>query len=204
MQVCVAGFGVTVSRDGPEDIAGAGDASFETFVSAASVRLFTMALLLTGHRRAEAEDLLQDVLERAYRQWRRIAGKGDPEPYVRQMMANAAVDRWRRLRHRREEPLTAASPDFAAADQAGALADRDLLLRALAELPPGQRIVLVLRYFADLSEAQTAASLGCTVGAVKSQASRGLARLREITSSPAGQPAERHAASGPQEGESHG
>ena len=164
----------------PEEAGGAGDASFEEFVAGASGRLFTTALLLTGLRRAEAEDLLQDALERAYRRWRRITRTGVPEPYVRQVMVNAAVDRWRRGRRRPEEPLPAENGSVTA-DHAAALADRDLLLRALAELPPRQRAVLVLRYFADLSEAQTAATLGCSVGAVKSQASRGLARLRQIT-----------------------
>jgi RNA polymerase sigma-70 factor (sigma-E family) len=161
----------------------AGNVSFEDFVAALSGRLFTMALLLTGHQRAEAEDLLQDVLERAYRRWERIIRNGDPDAYVRQMMVNGAVDRWRRARRRREEPLVIERADFAARDQAGDIADRDLLLRMLAELPARQRAVLVLRYFEDLTEAQIAAMLGCSVGAVKSQASRGLARLREITPS---------------------
>ena len=152
-------------------------ASFEDFVDGSSARLFTMALLLTGQQRPDAEDLLQGVLERAYRRWRRICRNGDPEPYVRQMLVHAAVDRWRQRRHRREEPLTVgASP--AAGDQASEIADRDLLLRALARLPAGQRAVLVLRYFCDLSEAQTAATLGCSVGSVKKQASRALATMR--------------------------
>jgi len=156
------------------------DESFEDFVTGSSARLFTTALLLTGRHRAEAEDLLQSVLERAYRRWRRIGQGGDPEPYVRQMLVNASVDRWRVLRRRSEEPLLAVRADPAAADQAAGIADRDLLLRALAVLPPRQRAVLVLRYFSDLSEAQTAAALGCSVGSVKSQTSRALARLRAL------------------------
>jgi len=159
-------------------------------VDAASAWLFTLALLLTGNNRAEAEDLLQGVLERAYRRWRRICRSGaDPAPYVRKMLVNASVDRWRRLRHRPEEPLGTAEPGGPAAaaasgDTAGLLADRDLLLRALAELPPGQRAVVVLRYFEDLTEAQTAATLGCGVGSVKSQSSRALARLRTLLDAP--------------------
>lgn len=175
-----AGFGI------------ASGASFEDYVAGVSGRLFTMAMLLSGQHRAEAEDLLQDVLERAYQRWGRITRNGDPDAYVRKMMVNAAVDRWRRLRHRREEPLMSDSSAVADRDQAADIADRDLLLRALAELPPHQRAVLVLRYFEDLTEAQTAATLGCTVGAVKSQASRALARLRSIAApsgvaNPAGQ-----------------
>lgn len=157
-------------------------ASFEDFVDGSSARLFTMALLLTGQQRPDAEDLLQGVLERAYRRWRRICRNGDPEPYVRQMLVHASVDRWRQRRHRREQPLTAVGAnvgaDPAAGDQASEVADRDLLLRALAMLPAGQRAVLVLRYFCDLSEAQTAATLGCSVGSVKKQASRALATMR--------------------------
>jgi len=154
--------------------------TFEDFVAGFSSHLFTMALLLTGHHRAEAEDLLQGVLERAFRRWRRISRGGDPEPYVRRMLVNASVDRWRLLRQRSEEPLAAVRADPAAGDLAAEIADRDLVLRALAVLPARQRAVLVLRYFSDLSEAQTAATLGCSVGSVKSQASRALARLRVI------------------------
>lgn len=152
-------------------------ASFEEFVGASSARLFTMALLLTGRQRADAEDLLQGVLERAYRHWRRICRNGDPEPYVRQMLVHASVDRWRQRRRHREQLLAAAATP-AAGDQASEIADRDFLLRALGALPAGQRAVLVLRYFCDLSEAQTAATLGCSVGSVKKQAARALASMR--------------------------
>jgi RNA polymerase sigma-70 factor (sigma-E family) len=155
--------------------------SFEQFVDGSSSWMLTLAMLLTGHNRADAEDLLQTVLERAYRRWRRICRTGDPAPYVRQMLANAAVDRWRLLRRRPEQPL--GSDDSAASagrDESAALADHDLLWRALAALPPGQRAVLVLRYYEDLTEAQTAAVLGCSVGSVKTQASRALAKLRGI------------------------
>lgn len=154
---------------------------FEDFVADTSARLFTLAVLLCGYQRAEAEDLLQDVLERAYRRWARICRDGDPERYVRQMLANASVDRWRRLRRRPQELACYGDPVAAVADQAGEIDNRDLLLRALAALPAGQRAVIVLRYLEDLSEAQTAAVLGCTEGTVKSQASRALARLREVT-----------------------
>jgi RNA polymerase sigma-70 factor (sigma-E family) len=147
--------------------------------------MLTMAMLLTGHNRADAEDLLQTVLERAFRRWPRICRSGDPAPYVRQMLVNASVDRWRGLRRRPEEFLGSedASPvtaGLSGPDQSAAIADQDLLWRALAQLPSGQRAVLVLRYYEDLTEAQTAAVLGCTVGSVKTQGSRALARLRGI------------------------
>ena len=145
--------------------------------------MLTMAMLLTGHSRADAEDLLQTVLERAYRRWRRICRTDDPGPYVRRMLVNAAMDRWRLLRRRPEVPFALDGPPPAVAALAGpdmtaALADQDLLWRALARLPPGQRAVLVLRYYEDLTEAQTAAVLGCSVGSVKTQTSRALSKLR--------------------------
>jgi RNA polymerase sigma-70 factor (sigma-E family) len=164
------------------DEAGADDSSFEEFVAATSGRLFTMARLLTGGDRAAAEDLLQGAFERAYRHWRRICRRDDPERYVRRILVNASVDRWRRLRRHPEAPLGTGGAEPAGADQTALLADRDLLLRALAALPARQRAVLVLRYFEDLSEAQTATVLGCSVGTVKSQAARALARLRDIAS----------------------
>jgi RNA polymerase sigma-70 factor (sigma-E family) len=153
------------------------DNSFEDFVAASSSRLFTMARLLTGGDRAEAEDLLQGAYERAYRHWARICRRSEPEPYVRQILVNASVDRWRRLRRRPEVPLLL-DLEPGQESTAGVIEDRDLLLRGLADLPPRQRAVLVLRYFDDLTEAQVADVLGCTVGTVKSQAARGLAKLR--------------------------
>lgn len=159
--------------------------SFEDFVDGASGRMFAIALLMTGRNRAEAEDLLQTVLERAFRRWRRITSAGDPEPYVRKMLVNAAIDRWRQHRRRAEQPLEE-SGNAVVGDVTAEVADRDLLLRALAELPSGQRAVLVLRYFSDLTETETAAALGCSVGSVKSQAARGLAKLRDMAEPGAG------------------
>ena len=159
---------------------------------ARSGSLLRTALLLTGQNQAEAEDLLQLALERAYRHWARVCRSGEPERYVRGILAHASADRWRRLARRAERPLPAAA-DPALPDHSAVVADRDYLLRALAALPPRQRAVLVLRYFDDLSEAETAAMLGCSVGTVKSQAARGLARLR----GPAGPPAARRSKAAP-------
>lgn len=163
--------------------------SFEEFVQGSSARLFRTALLLSGHDRAAAEDLLQLTLERAYRHWGRVCRSGEPERYVRRILANAANDRWRRAVRRQERPLEQDGTALVSADHAAGVADRDFLMRALAQLPPRQRTVLVLRYFNDLPEAEIADVLGCTAGTVKSQVSRGLARLREMTEPSAGAPA---------------
>lgn len=154
--------------------------SFEEFVQGCSPRLFRTALLLAGQDRAAAEDLLQLALERAYRHWGRVCRSGDPERYVRRILANVANDRWRRAVRRPERPLGPGEAPVAE-DQADVVAERDFLIRALAGLPPRQRTVLVLRYYNDMSEAEVASVLGCSVGTVKSQASRGLARLRGVT-----------------------
>ena len=121
----------------PPGVVGLDATSFEEFVAGSSARLFTMARLLTGGHRAEAEDLLQGAYERAYRRWGRISRRADPERYVRQILVNASVNRWRRLRRHPETSLLVTGADRGAADTAAAVADRDLLLRGLASLPPG-------------------------------------------------------------------
>jgi RNA polymerase sigma-70 factor (sigma-E family) len=153
---------------------------FVDFVNERSAVLLRGAYLLCGGDRGAAEDLLQDVLARMYPRWRRI--RGDPEAYARAALANAAANRWRRRARRvAEAPLDAAvQPGVAGPEQY--VAERDSVVRALGELPARMRAVLVLRYFHDLTEAQTAAALGCRVGTVKSQTSRGLTRLRELLS----------------------
>lgn len=148
---------------------------FESFVRGRSAALLRTAYLLVGDL-GHAEDLLQDVLTKTARQWHRI--DGPPEVYVRRALLNAAVNGWRRKRVL-ETPLTARH-DTALTDLLSTIDLRDALLRGLRELAPQQRAVLVCRYFDDLSEADTAALLDCSVGTVKSNASRGLQRLREL------------------------
>lgn len=152
--------------------------TFEDFVRARSGSLLRTALLLVGQNRAEAEDLLQVALERAYRHWPKVIRSQEPERYVRRILANASADRWRRMARRAEHAIAAAFSEPVAPDRTAEIAERDYLLRALAALPPGQRAVLVLRYFDDLTEGQTAQLLGCSVGTVKSQTARALDRLR--------------------------
>ncbi|WP_081437956.1 SigE family RNA polymerase sigma factor [Pseudofrankia asymbiotica] len=158
--------------------------AFEAFMANTADRLLLSAVLLVGGDWAAGGDLLQGAFERTYRHWPRIGG-GNPEAYVRRVLANAATSRWRRLRARvTEVPLITDGEwtvDVAAAgaDPAEALAQRGELIRALRALPPRQRAVLVLRYVDDLPEGEAAAALGCSVGTVRSQAHRGLARLRD-------------------------
>jgi RNA polymerase sigma-70 factor (sigma-E family) len=152
--------------------------TLERFVAERGDRLLRTAALLAGSR-ADGEDLLQSALERLLRQWRRI--DGDPENYVRRTLYNLAADGWRRQRVRqRHAVLFEPAPP---ADPAMAVDLRDAVIRVLVRLPPRQRAVLVLRYFEELSEAETAEALGCSVGTVKSATARGLARLREMTAS---------------------
>lgn len=155
------------------------DAEFADFVTHRSPALLRTAYLLCGGDHAAAEDLLQEVLERVYPRWRRI--RTHPEPYVRAALANAATNRWRhRSRRVTEAPLDWDGPQPEVAGPEQYVLDQDLVVRALAALPPRMRAVLVLRFFDDMSENETATALRCGVGTVKSQTSRGLARLREL------------------------
>ena len=108
-----------------DDVIGAGDSSFEDFVAGSSARLFTMARLLTGGNRAEAEDLLQGAYERAYRRWGRISRRADPERYVRQILVNASVNRWRWRRRHPEAPLLTSGPGPVTTDTAAMAASAE-------------------------------------------------------------------------------
>jgi RNA polymerase sigma-70 factor (sigma-E family) len=151
------------------------DDAFRAFVQRQWGPLVRTAYLLTGDR-STAEDLVQAALEKAHRHWARIRRADSPEAYVRRVMVNTALS-WRRRRRIAEVPLL--GRDEAAGDDPYARTDtRYEVIAALRRLPPRTRAVLVLRYFEDLSEADIAQVLGCSPGSVKSQASRGLARLR--------------------------
>jgi RNA polymerase sigma-70 factor (sigma-E family) len=157
------------------------EARFEEFVSASGRRLLRTAYLLVGDQQ-HAEDLLQTALERTARRWSKISGA--PEAYARTVLTNLATDRWRRRSVRPHELFTAPPENTArsntAPDIAADLVLRDALMAALRELTRRQRAVLVLRYFDDLTESETASTLGITIGTVKSTASRSLERLREV------------------------
>ena len=152
-------------------------AELERFLAERADRLMRTAVLLTGSRDA-GQDLLQTALERLLRHWRRF--DGDPEGYLRRTLYNLAADGFRR-RGRLQDKLAllkAGTPP--SADPIAEVDLRDALVRMLLQLPPKQRAVLVLRYWDELTEAETAAVLGWPEGTVKSAASRGLRRLREL------------------------
>ncbi|WP_319463518.1 SigE family RNA polymerase sigma factor [Micromonospora sp. RTP1Z1] len=153
------------------------DGEFTAFVTERGDALLRVAYALAGNQHA-AEDLLQNALAKAYARWPKI--RGDAEPYVRRILYNDQVSGWRRRARRAEVPV-AELPERPAAGDGGHDADLRLLLReALRALPPRQRAVLTLRYLEDLSVERTAAILGCRAGTVASQASRALAKLREL------------------------
>lgn len=146
---------------------------FREFIDARYTDLLRVAYHLTGSAH-EAEDLLQSALVKAMGRWDRIE---DPAAYLRRVMVNHLSSVWRRYRVR--EVLTAVPPDRPVGDAASGVTERRALYDAMRSLPPRTRAVVVLRYVADLPEAEVAATLECSVGTVKSLASRGLARLRE-------------------------
>lgn len=157
---------------------GDGAAEFEDFVRSRSVGLLRTAYLLTGSR-ADAEDLLQEVLVSVARRWEHI-DEGRTDAYARTALHRAAIDGWRR---RSVRPVVVGAPTSdptAEGDAMGASVDRLVLRDALARLTARQRAVLVLRFYEQHTEVEAAAVLGCSVSTVKSQTRRALQRLREL------------------------
>jgi RNA polymerase sigma-70 factor (sigma-E family) len=184
----------------PRDQERAPDADhLEQLLAERGQRLMGIAIALTGDR-ADAEDLLQAALERLLRHRRGVTI--DAEAYLRRTLYNLAADGWRRRGVWRHKILPllraehAGAGTDAAPDGTATVDVRDELVRLLLLLPPHQRAVIMLRYWEQLSEAETAEVLGCSQGAVKSAASKGLRRLREL--SPPRPPG--RAASGPDGG----
>jgi RNA polymerase sigma-70 factor (sigma-E family) len=153
--------------------------SLERLLGERGQDLMRAAVALTGSR-ADAEDLLQAALERVLRHPRRV--EANLEGYLRRTLYNLAADGWRaRRRWRVRLAEFGAQPSPSAANEDVAAVDlRDALVRMLQQLPPRQRAVIVLRYWEQRTEAETAALLGCPEGTVKAAASRGLRRLREL------------------------
>jgi RNA polymerase sigma-70 factor (sigma-E family) len=149
-------------------------ADFDEFVAARSSRLLRTAYLLTRDH-ALAEDLLQTALTKAWFSWSRI--EGDPEPYVRKVLVNTFASWWRRRWNGEHAYAEPPEPDPAPGGHDTA-DERHDLWTAMGRLPRRQRAVIVLRYVEDLTEAETARLLGVSLGTVKSQTSKALAKLR--------------------------
>ena len=155
--------------------------SFEEFVQAHVEGLVRLAHLITWDE-PTAEDLVQECLIRVAKHWPKVKEMEHPVAYARRVLVNLALDSKNRRSQERAElthPLPALSDEHTSSAIEG-LGVREELLHSLGQLPRQQRTVLGLRYFLDFSEAQTADLLGCSTGTVKSSASRGLARLREL------------------------
>jgi RNA polymerase sigma-70 factor (sigma-E family) len=158
---------------------GPADEEFDAYVRFRTPALLRSAYLLTGDQHL-AEDLVQTALVRTHRVWSRIH-QGNPDAYVRKVMYHQQIAWWRR-RRLTEAPLENV-PELAGwggPDEAAAISIRVSLRGALLKLTPRQRAVLVLRYFEDRTEVETAELLGVAVGTVKSQTAKALARMREI------------------------
>ena len=165
---------------------GEDDAGFRAFVVAHRSALLRTAYMLTGDR-GHAEDLVQTALLKACRHWPRVTERGDPSAYVRRVLVTTAIS-WRRRMLTTEQVIDVV-PERAHHDQHAERSDE--VMRALRALPPRMRAVVVLRFYEDRSEAQTAELLGCSVGTVKTQASRAMARLRLALADPAPAPGAR-------------
>ncbi|MFY1597665.1 SigE family RNA polymerase sigma factor [Micromonospora sp. WMMD737] len=151
--------------------------TFEEYAFARTSALVRLARLLTGdeHR---AEDLVQEVLARAYARWARISRTERPDAYVRRMLVNAHHSWWRR---RSSQEISVADvhdrPDTT--DEATGVAERDALWRLVRTLPARQRTVIVLRYYEDLDDTSIAEIMDCSTGTVRTHAKRALTALRK-------------------------
>jgi RNA polymerase sigma-70 factor (sigma-E family) len=154
------------------------DEEFGAFMHARWPTMVRLAYALTGDQ-GHAEDVAQTAFARAYASWPRVRRAGDPEAYVRRIVINENRNRFRK--YRVAERLTDSLPEPGTADATSRYDQRSALIAALRRLGPKQRAVVVLRYWLGLTEAEAAVVLNCSVGTVKSQASRALASLRQST-----------------------
>ncbi|MEZ5097419.1 MAG: SigE family RNA polymerase sigma factor [Nocardioides sp.] len=153
---------------------------FEAWVVARSAVMARSAYLLMTDVHL-AQDLVQETLARVAHRWSALERSGSPDAFARRVMHNLAIDSWRRRRVRPREVADDGRPELAGpGDDAEAVTRRVVLRDALARLTPKQRAVLSLRFFDDLTQAQTADVLGCSVSTVKSQTRHALGRLREL------------------------
>lgn len=153
---------------------------FSEYVHSQRPALMRFATVLTGQTWL-AEDLVSNVLGRAFERWSAITAMAQPHAYVRRMIVNEHLSWHRRLRRIGHEV-----PDRAVADGTDDHAERDAMIARLAQLPRRQRTAVVLRYYVGLSDAEVADELSCRESTVRSQISRALATLRiDITQSAA-------------------
>ena len=152
-------------------------AAFSEFVEHRSHALLRTAYLVVGDHQL-AQDLLQEALVKVYVAWPRLRDVAGAEAYARRTIVTTAIS-WRRRRSFHEPPVEVVPDTDGDADQGDRLATHDVLWQQVRGLPPRQRTALVLRYYEDLSEAETAELMGCSTGTVKSQLSAALGKLRE-------------------------
>ena len=151
-------------------------AAFAEFAAARSAALHRSAYLMVGERHL-AQDLLQEALTKTYVAWPRLRDPSRAEAYTRKAITTTAIS-WFRRRSWSERP-SESLPERRVEGHAAHVDERDRGWTALQQLPPRQRAAIVLRYYEDLTEAQTAAAMGCAVGTVKSQVAAGLTKLRD-------------------------
>ncbi len=152
------------------------EAQFCEYAAARQQRLLRTAYLLTSDFHA-AEDLVQIALAKAYLSWGKLREPRAADAYVRRIMVNEHTSWWRRA-WRHNERSTDVLPERVVEQDPTRFAERDVMWDLVQTLPPRQRAAVVLRYYEDMSEAETAQVLSCSVGTVKSQTSRALATLR--------------------------
>jgi RNA polymerase sigma-70 factor (sigma-E family) len=152
------------------------DEEFREFMHGRWPAMVRLAYALTGDH-GHAEEVAQTAFAKAYAAWPRVVRSNNPDAYVRQIVINENRNRFRKRRLR--ELPSGTLPEGNAIDTYGDIDSRSALITALQALGPRQRAVVVLRYWMDMTETEVAAALNCSVGTVKSQASRALATLRK-------------------------
>jgi RNA polymerase sigma-70 factor (sigma-E family) len=151
--------------------------AFGDYVRSRGSMLLRTALALTGGNQADAEDLVQATMIKAYQAWERISDLAAVDTYIRRTMVNTHISGWRRRRI--DEYPTDEIPDQATADPADERDLHDVVQRALDRLPRQMRAAVMLRYYDDMTEPQVAAAMGITVGTVKSTVARAVGKLRD-------------------------
>ncbi|WP_340538236.1 SigE family RNA polymerase sigma factor [Nocardioides sp. GXZ039] len=153
-------------------------AEFVEFATARSAALHRAAYLMVGDV-GLAQDLVQEALTKTYVAWPRLRDPANAEAYTRKAITTTAIS-WFRRKSWSHERTAAVLPEGSLGDHAGPVSERETLWTALQTLPVRQRTAIVLRYYEDLTEPQTAEAMGCAVGTVKSQVSAGIAKLRVL------------------------